>query len=107
MHNQVIQSTPGFSVERARKSAQPLWRPKRQKEAPHQRGAEYFPDDSVVEFWADMESATAFDRAPQHEPGFSNGLSVSKTGNAAVASEASAPLRSGGNSAALISLTAG
>jgi hypothetical protein len=56
---------------------------------------------------ADMESAIAFDRAPQHEPGFSNGLSVSKTGNAAAASEASAPLRSGGNSAALSSLTAG
>jgi F0F1-type ATP synthase membrane subunit b/b' len=37
---------------------------------------------------ADMESATAFGRAPQHEPGFSNGLSVSKTGNAAAASEA-------------------
>ena len=48
-----------------------------------------------------------FDRAPQHEPGFSNGLSLSKTGNAATASEPSAPLRSGGNSAALISLTAG
>jgi len=55
----------------------------------------------------DMESATAFDRAPQHEPGFSNGLSVSKTDNGAAASEASAPLRSGGNSAALCSLTAG
>jgi hypothetical protein len=55
----------------------------------------------------DMESATAFGRAPQHEPGFSNGLSVSKTGNAATASEPSAPLRSGGNSAALSSLTAG
>jgi hypothetical protein len=54
-----------------------------------------------------MESATALDGAPQHEPGFSNGLSVSKTGNAAAASEASAPLRSGGNSAALSSLTAG
>jgi hypothetical protein len=53
-----------------------------------------------------MESATALDGAPQHEPGFSNGLSVSKTGNAA-ASEASAPLRNSGNSAALISLTAG
>ena len=37
---------------------------------------------------ADMESATALDRAPQHEPGFSNGLSVSKTGNAAAAREA-------------------
>jgi hypothetical protein len=34
-----------------------------------------------------MESATAFDRAPQHEPGFSNCLSVSKAGNAATASE--------------------
>jgi hypothetical protein len=38
---------------------------------------------------ADMESATAFDRASQHEPGFSSGLSVSKTGNAATASEPS------------------
>ena len=56
---------------------------------------------------ADMKSAAAFDRALQHQPGFSNGLSVSKTGNAATASEPSAPLRSGGNSAALSSLTAG
>jgi len=56
---------------------------------------------------ADMESATAFDRAPQHEPGFSNGLSVSKTSNAAMASEPSVPLPSGGNSAALNSLTTG
>jgi hypothetical protein len=54
---------------------------------------------------ADMKSATAFDRAPKLEPGFSNGLSVSIT--TATASEPSAPLRSGGNSAALSSLTAG
>src|ERR1700730_7632763 len=30
---------------------------------------------------ADIKSATAFDRAPQHETGLSNGLSVRKTGN--------------------------
>jgi hypothetical protein len=53
---------------------------------------------------ADIEPATSFDRAPQHEPGFSNGLSVRKTGNTATASEPSAPLRSGGNSAALSSV---
>ena len=51
--------------------------------------------------------ATAFDRAPQHEPGFSNGLSVGKTGNTATASEPSAPLQSVGNSAALSSASAG
>jgi len=39
---------------------------------------------------------TEFDRAPQHEPGLSNG----KKGNTARASEPSAPLLSGGNSAA-------
>jgi hypothetical protein len=50
---------------------------------------------------ADMESAIAFDRAPQHEPGLSNGLSIRKTGNTATASEPSAPLLSGGNSTAL------
>ena len=50
---------------------------------------------------ADIESGIAFDRAPQQEPGFSNGLSGSKTGNDATASEPSAPLRSAGNSAAL------
>jgi hypothetical protein len=38
---------------------------------------------------------TEFDRAPQHEPGLSNG----KKGNTARASEPSAPLLSGGNSA--------
>ena len=35
---------------------------------------------------ADIKSATAFDRAPQHDPGLSNGLSVRKTGNTATAS---------------------
>ena len=50
---------------------------------------------------ADINSATAFDRAPPHEPGLSNGLSVRKTGNTATVSEPRAPLRSGGNSAAL------
>jgi hypothetical protein len=54
---------------------------------------------------ADMESATAFDRAPEHKPGFSEGLR--KTGNTATASDSSAPLRSGGNSAVLSSVTAG
>ena len=54
---------------------------------------------------ADIKSATAFDRAPQHETGLSNGLSVRKTGNTATASEPSAPLRSGGNSAALGSVS--
>jgi len=52
---------------------------------------------------ADMEPGTSFDRAPQHEPGFSNGLRVMKPDNTATASEPSAPLRSGGNSAALAS----
>jgi hypothetical protein len=47
------------------------------------------------------------ERAPQHEPGFSNGLSVKKTGDTATASEPSAPLRSSENSAALSSVTAG
>ena len=56
---------------------------------------------------ADIQPATSFDRAPQHEPGFSDDLSVRKTGNAATASEPSAPLLSGGNSAALSSVTAG
>jgi hypothetical protein len=56
---------------------------------------------------ADMEPATAFDRAPQHEPGFSNGLSVSKTTNAVMATEPGVPLPSGGKSAALSSLTGG
>ena len=64
------------------------------------------PLHSVVESGL-MKSATAFDRAPQHEPGFSNCLSVSKAGNAATASEPGTPLRSAGNSAALSSLTAG
>jgi F0F1-type ATP synthase membrane subunit b/b' len=36
---------------------------------------------------ADIEPATSFDRAPQHELEFSNGLSVSKTGNTAPAGE--------------------
>jgi hypothetical protein len=54
---------------------------------------------------ADMESATAFDRAPEHEPGFSEGLR--KTGNTATASDSSAPPRSGGSSAVLSSVTAG
>jgi hypothetical protein len=49
----------------------------------------------------DIEPTTSVDRAPQHEPGFSNGLSVTKI----AASEPSAPLRSGGNSAALNSVT--
>ena len=56
---------------------------------------------------ADIKSGTAFDRAPQQEPGFSNGLSGSKTENGATASEPSAPLRSAGNSAVLNSLTVG
>ena len=47
------------------------------------------------------------ERASQHELGFSNGLSVKKTGDPATASEPSAPLRSSGNSAALSSVTAG
>jgi F0F1-type ATP synthase membrane subunit b/b' len=55
---------------------------------------------------ADIEPTTSVDRAPQHEPGFSNGLSVPKIGNTATANEPSAPLRSGGNSAALNSVTA-
>ena len=41
---------------------------------------------------ADIELTTAFDRAPRHEPGLSNSLSVRKTGNTA-----GTPLRSGGN----------
>jgi hypothetical protein len=56
---------------------------------------------------ADIELATSFLTAPQHEPEFSNGLSVRKTGNTATASEPSAPLRSGGNSAGLSSVIAG
>ena len=56
---------------------------------------------------ADIEPATSLDRAPQHEQGFSNDLSVRKTGNAATASEPSAPLPSGGNSAGLSSVTSG
>jgi F0F1-type ATP synthase membrane subunit b/b' len=55
----------------------------------------------------DIEPATSFDRAPEHEPEFSNGLSVSKTGNTVTAGEPAAALRSGGNSAALSSVTAG
>jgi hypothetical protein len=55
---------------------------------------------------ADMEPAATSDRAPQHEPGFSNGLSVSNTTNA-MATEPGVPLPSGGKSAALSSLTAG
>ena len=47
------------------------------------------------------------ERASQHELGFSNGLSVKKTGDPATASEPSAPLRGSGNSAALSSVTAG
>jgi hypothetical protein len=47
------------------------------------------------------------ERASQHEPGFSNNLSVKKTGDTATASEPSAPLRSSGSSAALSSVTAG
>ena len=54
---------------------------------------------------ADIKSSTAFDRARQHEPGLSNGLSVGQTSNTATASEPSAPLRSGGNSAALGSVS--
>jgi len=50
---------------------------------------------------AEIEPATSFDLARQPEPGFSNDLSVRKTDNTATASEPSAPLRSGGNSAAL------
>jgi hypothetical protein len=55
---------------------------------------------------AEIELATSF-LTDQHEPEFSNGLSVRKTGNTATASEPSTPLRSGGNSAALSSVTAG
>ena len=54
---------------------------------------------------ADIKSSTAFDRAPQREPGLSNCLSVRKTGNTTTASEPSAQLRSGGNSAALGSVS--
>ena len=54
---------------------------------------------------ADMESAIAFDRAPEHEPALSNGLSVRKTGNTAPASEPRAPSGSGGNSVALGSVS--
>jgi hypothetical protein len=54
---------------------------------------------------ADMESAIAFDRAPEHEPGLSNGLSVRKTGNTAPASEPTARSGSGGNSVALGSVS--
>jgi hypothetical protein len=54
---------------------------------------------------ADIESAIAFDRAPEHEPGLSNGLSVRKTGNTAPASEPRAPSGSGGNSVALGSVS--
>ena len=53
---------------------------------------------------ADIEPST---RAPEHEPGFSNDLSIMKTGTTAMASEPTAPLRSDGNSAALSSATAG
>jgi hypothetical protein len=57
---------------------------------------------------ADIELATSFLTDPtQHEPEFSNGLSIRKTANTATAIEPSAPLRSGGNSAALSSVTAG
>jgi len=56
---------------------------------------------------ADIEPATSLDRAPQHEPGFSNDLSVGKTGNTATVSEPDTSLRSGGNSAALSFVTAG
>jgi gas vesicle protein len=56
---------------------------------------------------ADIESAATFDRALQHESGVSNGLSVRKTSNTSTASEPSASLPSGGNSAVLSSVTAG
>ncbi len=50
----------------------------------------------------DVKSATAFNRDPQHEPGFSSGgVSVNKTGNAATVNELTTPLRSGENSTVL------
>jgi hypothetical protein len=60
-----------------------------------------------------VESARISNRRPllteplQHESGFSNDPSVRKTGNTAIASEPTAPLRSDENSAALSSVTAG
>jgi hypothetical protein len=48
---------------------------------------------------ADDEPRTSFDIVPRHEQAFSDGLSVRKMGDAATASEPSAPLPSSGKSA--------
>jgi hypothetical protein len=60
---------------------------------------------STATLGSPIEPASFFDRVCPHEPGFSDGASLRKTVNIATASESSAP--SGGNSAALSSVTAG